>query len=117
MKFILSLLINGFIVYFAGHLLSGVDVDSYFTAIIAAIFIGVVNFFVRPILTLLTLPLTIITLGLFLLVINGVSILIASSIVPGFFVNSLGTAILFSIILSIANLILGEMDKPARKDY
>jgi len=117
MKFLLSLLINGFIIYFAGKLLGGVVVESYFTAIIAAIFIGIINFFVKPILTILTLPLTILTLGLFLLVINGISILLASSIVPGFFVAGMGPAIMFSIILAIANIILASMDKSRPEQY
>lgn len=117
MKFVLSLLINGFVIYFAGKLLGGVVVESYFTAIIAAIFIGIVNFFVKPILTILTLPLTIMSLGLFLLVINGVSILLASSMVPGFFVAGIVPAILFSIILAIANIILANMDRSRTEQY
>jgi len=115
MRLLLSLLLNGFIVYFAGRLLSGVTVEDYGTALIAAVIIGILNFFIKPILTLLTLPVTILTLGLFLLVINGLVIMMASSIVPGFAVAGIGSAILFAIVLALLNLLLASLAAPRRE--
>ncbi len=112
MAFLISLLVNGLIVYLGAQLLGGVYVESYGYAVLAALILSLVNALVRPLLTILTLPITLLTLGLFLLVVNGLSVLIASALAPGFTVDGLGWAILFSLILTLANLIIGETITP-----
>lgn len=87
-------------------MLPGVRVAGFGSALIVAVVIGILNAVLKPVLIILTLPLTIISLGLFLLVINAIIVLIVGSIVKGFEVRGFFTAIWFSIILSIAHWIL-----------
>lgn len=75
------------------------------SSLLAAIILGLVNIFIKPILVFLTLPVNILTLGLFSLVINGVVIMIVSALTPGFKVGGFGTAILFALVLAIINII------------
>ncbi|MCB0558418.1 MAG: phage holin family protein [Lewinellaceae bacterium] len=115
MRFIISLLINGLLVYLAAEILPGVSVAGYMEAILVAMLLGFVNFFIRPILTILTLPITIITLGLFLLVINGAMVLLVDWLLPGFSVDGLFWAIVFTIILAIFNFFAGGLMKGKEK--
>ena len=108
MNFIKSLLLNGLIVFFLSWLLPGVGVSDYFTAIWVGLLLGVVNFFVKPLLVILTIPITILTLGLFLIVLNGMMVLLVDAMSMGFSVDGLGWAMLFSILLGIANAFLGK---------
>nr|WP_199000786.1 phage holin family protein [Flavobacterium sp. ASV13] len=101
MKLLLRLLVTAALVLLIPKFLPGVVVTSFGTAVIVAIVLGLLNLFVKPILVILTLPVTFITLGLFLLVINAVIILLCTNIVGGFAVDSFWTALFFSIILSI----------------
>lgn len=101
MKLLLRLLVTAALVLLIANFLSGVHVASFTTAIIVAVVLGLLNLFIKPILVILTLPVTVVTLGLFLLVINAVIILLCTNIVGGFAVDSFWTALLFSIILSI----------------
>lgn len=101
MKFLLRLLVTAALVLLIANLLSGVHVESFGTAVIVAVVLGLLNLFIKPILVILTLPVTVITLGLFLLVINAVIILLCANIVGGFAIDSFWTALLFSVILSI----------------
>ncbi|SHM49824.1 phage holin family protein [Flavobacterium chilense] len=101
MKLLLRLLVTAALVLLIANFLPGVHVASFGTAIIVAIVLGLLNLFIKPILVILTLPVTFITLGLFLLVINAVIILLCTNIVGGFAVDSFWTALFFSIILSI----------------
>ncbi len=110
MRFIISLLLNGLIIYACAEFFSGIRVAGYQEAVIVALLLGVVNFFIRPILTILTLPITILTLGLFLFVINGVMILIVDALLDGFSVAGLTWAILLSVILGLANFMNGGLD-------
>lgn len=109
MNIIVSLLVNAIAVFAAGYILPGVHIANFVTAIIVAIVLGVLNTFVKPILTILTLPITIITLGLFSLVINALIILVASAIVPGFKVDGFLWAIIYSIVLSIVSSFLNML--------
>lgn len=90
----------------AAYLLPGVDIDGFLTAIILALVLAVLNAMVRPVLVFLTIPVTILTLGLFLLVINAVIILLASWLIDGFEVAGFLSALLFSIVVSIVVAIL-----------
>ncbi|MEQ8474150.1 MAG: phage holin family protein [Marinoscillum sp.] len=106
MNFIIRLLLSALAVIIASYLLPGVYVEGFLAAVIIALVLALLNMVVRPILIVLTIPLTVFTLGLFLLVINAVIILIADSIVPGFSVNGFWWALLFSLILSLTNTLL-----------
>lgn len=101
MKILFRILITAVLVMLISHFMKGVHVVNFSTSIIVAIVLGLLNIFVKPILILFTLPVTIFTLGLFLLVINAIIILLCSEIVGGFTVDSFWTALLFSIVLSI----------------
>lgn len=108
MKLIIKLLVNAIAVFAIAYLLkdNGVFLDSYVTAIYVAVVLSILNLIVKPILIIFTLPITIVTLGLFLLVINAIIILLASKLIDGFSVSSIWIAILFSILLSILQSIL-----------
>lgn len=106
MNLLIKLLLNAIAVFVLAHILDGVKVDSYGIAIIVAIVISVLNTVVKPLLVILTLPITIITLGLFLLIINASIILLANKLVDGFYVDGLFTALLFSLLLSILRSML-----------
>ena len=115
MNLIIRLLINALAVIILAYALPGVGVDSFLTAIIVALVLGFLNFLVKPILVLLTLPITILTLGLFLLIINAIIILLAANFISGFYVSSIWWAILFSILLSILQSILQSLLKEDKK--
>jgi putative membrane protein len=112
MKFILKTLVSALAVFFSAYILNGVYLDGFPTAILVALLIGFLNAFLRPILIILTIPITFVTFGLFLLVINAAIILLADYTLPGFSVNSFLTAVLFSIIVSIITWILETLANP-----
>lgn len=101
MIFLFRILVTGIVVMILAYLLPGVAVSGYLTAILVAVVLALLNLIVKPILVLFTLPVTILTLGLFLLVINAVIILLADAFVGGFEVAGFWYALLFSILLSI----------------
>lgn len=101
MNFIIRLLITAAVAYGLSQVLSGVAINDFTTAIIFALVLGLLNLLVKPILVILTIPVTIITLGLFLLVINAIIILIADSLMDGIVVNGFWWALVFSVILSV----------------
>lgn len=102
-----KILVGGISILIADLLLSGVVVDSWVTGFILAGVIILINFTLKPILVLLTLPITLITFGLFLLVINAIVVLIAAYFIPGFTVDGFWWALGFAILLSIINGIFG----------
>ncbi|MFT6202576.1 MAG: putative membrane protein [Spirosomataceae bacterium] len=107
MSYIIRLIVSGLIIYFIPSLLSGVVVDSYITAIIVAFVMSILNGIVKPVLVVLSLPITVLTLGLFYLVITVAIVYLCDFLVGGFAVNGFFTALIFSFILSIANSIIG----------
>lgn len=109
MKTIIKLFLMGVAVMISAYIIPGVRVDGFLVAVVVAVILSIVNFLVKPIVTLLTLPINILTLGLFNLVINALMIMLVSSIVPGFFVASFSWAVLFGIVLSLVNGLLGTM--------
>ncbi len=111
MKILFKILITAILVMLISHFMKGVHVANFSTSIIVAVVLGLLNIFVKPILILFTLPVTIFTLGLFLLVINAILILVCSKIVGGFSVDSFWTALLFSIVLSILQSIMYGFSK------
>lgn len=116
MNWIIRLLLNGLAVVLSAYLLPGVDVDSYGTALLVALILAVVNVIVKPILIILTIPITILTLGLFLLVINAALILFVENLVSGFTVDGFWWALLFSLILSIFNSLFNDLAGRRRDD-
>ena len=105
-QWLYTLLINSVAILITAYIIKGVQVKDFWSAVLGAFILGLINSFVRPVFVILTLPLTIITLGFFLLVINALMIMLASAILPGFNVKSFWSAFLFSIILSVMNAIL-----------
>lgn len=106
MKFILKLLLSALAVLVIEYILPGVSVDSITTALWVALILSLLYGFIKPILVVLTFPITILTLGLFLLVINALLIMLAAKLIDGFEVSSFWWAVLFSILLSIVQSFL-----------
>ncbi|EIA09453.1 phage holin family protein [Flavobacterium frigoris] len=106
MKLIVRILITSALVLLIANFMTGVHVDGFSKALIVAVVLGLLNIFIKPILVILTLPITFITLGLFLLVINALIIILCDNIVGGFSVDSFFTALLFSIILSVSQSLM-----------
>ena len=115
MKLLFRILITDILVLVIAKIMKGVIVDEFTTALTVAIVLGLLNFFVKPVLVLFTLPVTIFTLGLFLLVINAVMILLCDHFVEGFHVSSFWTAMLFSIILSLSQSLVYQITGDAKK--
>lgn len=115
MNWIIKLLLNAVAVFILAHLLSGVNVDGYIGALIVAVVLSILNLLVKPILVIFTLPATILTLGLFLLVINAVIILLADKLIDGFTVANFWWALLFSVLLCVLQSILHSLLKEDKK--
>lgn len=111
MNALIRLLINGIAVFVAPYLLPGVKVDNFTTAFIVAVLLAVINTLIKPIILLLTLPINILSLGLFTFVINGLLVLLISNLVKGFTVENLWWAILFSLVVSIVSAVLHSLTK------
>ena len=105
-QFLLTWLLTAVSLMITAHFVPGFKVDSFSAALIAAVVLGLVNAFIKPILIVLTLPISFITLGLFLFVINAITILIAGNITPGFQVDGFVPALIGSIVLTIVGSVL-----------
>lgn len=106
MKLLIRIIITAILVLLIAHFMKGVHVAGFVTALLVAVVLGLLNIFIKPIFVLLTLPFTIFTLGLFLLVINAIIILLCTKIVGGFSVDSFWTALLFSVVLSLSQSVM-----------
>ena len=106
MNFLLRIVITAVVAYGLSAVLRGIHIDSFWTALVLSIVLAVLNALLKPILIILTLPITILTLGLFLFVINAIIVLLAGKFVNGFRVDGFGWALLFSLLLSILTSIL-----------
>jgi len=116
MNLLLRILITGLVAYGLAYFLKGIQVDTYWTALVFALILAVLNVLVKPILVLLTFPLTVITLGLFLFVINALVVLLASRFVRGFSIDNFWWGLIFAFLLSlITSVIFKEMDKEKKK--
>jgi putative membrane protein len=116
MNILLRLIVSTIAVLVTDLLLRGVEVLDLLTAVTVAVVLGLLNAVLRPVLLFLTLPVTLVTLGLFILVINAVIVLIAAWLVPSFQVDGFWWALGFSIIMSIVQGFLQGFDKPRRQD-
>lgn len=111
MNLIVKILISSFSVMVSAWLLPGVHVDDFLTGIAVALMLAFLNVFLKPILIILTLPATILSFGLFLLVINAIIIYIAHAFIGGFHVDGVFWAILFSIVMSIVTSVFEAINK------
>jgi putative membrane protein len=116
MNIILKLLATTLAVIITTYLLRGVTVDNFLIALLVAVVLSFLNAFLKPLLIILTLPITVLTLGLFLLIINALIIILTAAIVPGFEVTGFLWALAFSIILSLVSMLMewiaGGVSKP-----
>jgi len=111
MKTLIHFIVSTVAILITAYVLPGVHVSGLLTAFVLAVVLGVINLFLRPILIFLTLPLTVISLGIWVLFINALLVLLASYIVPGFTVDSFWWAFLFGIVLAIINWALQMFEK------
>ena len=107
---LINWLVSAIVILSAAYLLPGVHVANFTAALVASLVLGIINAFLKPILLILTLPITILTLGLFTIVINALMILITSRIVPGFKVDGFWWALVFGIALSLINSFLHTLE-------
>jgi putative membrane protein len=110
-RLLIHLAVNAVAIYVAAYLLPGVELKGPVAAVATAVVLGVVNVLIKPVLILLTLPITIVTLGLFLLVINACVVLLAAALVPGFEVEGFWWALLYSVALSIINAFFHQLER------
>ena len=116
MNFLTKILVKTLAVIMVSYFMPGVDVDNILTAVVVAVVLAFLDSIVKPIMIVLTIPVTIFSLGLFLLVINACMVLLADYFVEGFKVNGFFTALLFSIVLSLTTSILDAFAKPSKND-
>jgi len=102
-------ILNALALYIVARILPGIHLTDFGSALFAVVIIGLVNALIKPVLFLLTLPVTVLTFGLFALVLNALMLLLASAITPGFKIDGFGTALLGSILLSIITTVLHSL--------
>jgi putative membrane protein len=115
MNFIMRIIITSIVAFGLSYILSGVHFDTFTSAIVLAIVLAILNAIVKPILIFITLPITVVTLGLFLFVINAVIILLTDSLIKDFHVDGFWWALLFSLLLSIVTSVLYKEKRPEKE--
>ncbi|MBK5275121.1 MAG: phage holin family protein [Desulfuromonadales bacterium] len=111
-RLILKWVLNSFALFFVMKLIPGIRIDNFSDLLVATLVLGLLNAFLRPLVILLTLPVTVLTLGLFTLVINGVMFYLAAHLVPGFHVTGFGAAFLAALLFSIFSFVLNMIFQP-----
>ena len=106
MGFLLRVVVNALAIMLAASIVPGIAVDGLVSALAAAVLLGLINAFVRPVLLILTLPITLLTLGLFLLVLNGFCFWLVAWLVKGFHVTGFGSALLGSLVVSVVSWVV-----------
>jgi putative membrane protein len=109
MRFLLRLLLNAVAVFLAAQLIPGIGLSGPGAALAAGIVLGLVNAIIRPLLILLTLPVTFLTLGLFIFVVNAICLALAAWLVPGFTISGFGAAFLGALVISIISWLLSAL--------
>ena len=109
MNILIKLILTAVAVLVVAYILPGVAIDGFFTAFVLAVVLALLNVLVKPLFILLTIPITVFTLGIFLLVINALIIMLADSLVDGFTVNGFWWALLFSLLLSLVNAFFKDL--------
>ena len=107
--FIIHLVLSALLLLLVARFVPGITIEGFGYALLAALVLGVVNGIVRPVLVFLTLPVTLLTLGLFLLVINALMLLLTAALVPGFTISGLWPALLGGIVLALFNLVASAL--------
>lgn len=115
MKFLLKLLITAVNAFVLAHILPGIEIDTIYVAVLIAFVLAILDATIKPLLILLTFPVTILTLGMFLFVINACIVLAAEYVIDGFRVDGFWSAVLFSIILSFFNSFVHKRAFPTKK--
>lgn len=113
MKILIQLTVTAIFVVTLANILPGVSVDSFLTSLVVAALLALLNIFVRPLLIIFTLPITVLTFGLFLLVVNALIILICSALISGFEVSGFWAALFFSLLLSIIQSVVRNLSRKA----
>lgn len=106
MNTIIHWIVSALAVILAAYVLPGVHVTGFVAALIAALVLGLINAFIKPVLKVMTLPLNILTLGLFTLVLNALLVMLAAKIVPGFTIDGFLWAVIFAVVLAIVSAVL-----------
>lgn len=106
MPILIYWLLSALAIIITAYILPGVHVATFFSALVVAVILGLINVFIRPLLLILTLPINILTLGLFTFVVNALMIMLAANIVKGFSVDNFWWAMLFSIVLTLVGSLL-----------
>lgn len=109
MKMLIHVLVTALALLFVAYVIPGISVENFYAALLASIVLGLLNLIVKPILVILTLPITLLTLGLFLLVINAGLFLLAAQFLDGFYVENLLTALVGSILVSFVSALGNKM--------
>jgi putative membrane protein len=115
MRFLARVLLTGLAIFLISTLMPGVEVQNMNYALLVALILTLLNVFIKPIFVLLTLPITMVTLGFFLLVINALIVMLASKIVPGFIISGFWVALFFSIVLSMTTSLLDAILGPEKR--
>ena len=115
MNFFIRILVIAALTFGLSYILNGIHVADFWTALVFAFVLALLNLFIKPFLVLFTLPVTFLTLGLFLFVINALVVLLASKFVHGFSIDNFWWALLFSIILSIITSAIDKKEKEGRR--
>ncbi|WP_186580887.1 phage holin family protein [Aquibacillus kalidii] len=111
-RWILSLLLNAVALVVVNVLFESFHIDGFGTALLASIILSILNVIVKPILIILTLPITVVSLGLFLFVINAITLMLTQGLIgSSFVISGFGTAIIAAVVLSIINLLLNRLVK------
>ena len=119
-SFLVRLLISSLSLAVASRLVAGIDIDSWVTLVLAAFLLGMVNAVVRPVLLILTLPITMVTLGLFILVINAAMLGLVAWMLPGFTIAGVGSALLGWIIVALTSAVASKVfieERPRPQRY
>ena len=117
MRVLLSILLNALAIYVAAYLLDGIVLSGTAATLIAGLVLGIVNTIVKPVLILLTLPITIITLGLFLFVVNAICLALTAAVVPGFEIAGFWSAVGGALIVSLVGWALSGLVREDRRDH
>lgn len=111
MKILINWVISAMVIVVVAYIVPGVHVSGFISALAVALVLGIINAFLKPALVVLTLPINILSLGLFTFVLNALLILLVGKIVPGFIIDGFLWALVFGIVLSITNTFLGFLGK------
>jgi putative membrane protein len=115
MNFIMRIVVSSIVAFGLSYILSGVHIDTFWTAIVLALVLAVLNAIVKPVLFVITIPITIVTLGLFYFVLNALMIILADKFIKGFAVDGFWWALLFSLLLSIVTSVLYKEKKEQKE--